>query len=76
MLQAIISQSPDIQKVLAFEGAFERLFDIVSQEGGVDGGIAAQGALSCVDSLLRFNTANQVFHSVFVPSSFLVDFIP
>jgi len=72
MLQALISQSPDIQKVLAFEGAFERLFNIVSQEGGVDGGIAAQGALSCVDSLLRFNTANQVFHSVFVSSSFLV----
>ena len=60
MIQGLISQSPDIQKVLAFEGAFEKLFNIVSQEGGVDGGAVAQGALSCVDSLLRFNSSNQV----------------
>jgi hypothetical protein len=60
MVQGLISQSPDIQKVLAFEGAFEKLFNIVSQEGGVDGGAVAQGALSCVDSLLRFNRSNQV----------------
>ena len=60
MVQGLISQSPDIQKVLAFEGAFEKLFNIVSQEGGVDGGAVAQGALSCVDGLLRFNSSNQV----------------
>ena len=60
MIQGLISQSPDIQKVLAFEGAFEKLFNIISQEGGVDGGAVAQGALSCVDGLLRFNSSNQV----------------
>lgn len=60
MIQGLISQSRDIQKVLAFEGAFERLFDIISQEGGVDGGVVAQLALNCVDGLLRFNTSNQV----------------
>ena len=60
MIQGLVSQSPDIQKVLAFEGAFEKLFNIISQEGGVDGGAVAQGALSCVDSLLRFNSSNQV----------------
>jgi len=60
MVQALVSQSPDIQKVLAFEGAFEKLFNTVTQEGGVDGGVVAQGALSCVDALLRFNNSNQV----------------
>ncbi|EEB89150.1 hypothetical protein MPER_12787, partial [Moniliophthora perniciosa FA553] len=45
VLQALISQSPDIQKILAFEGAFEKLFNIISQEGGVDGGAVAQEAL-------------------------------
>jgi len=60
MVQALISQSPDIQKVLAFEGAFEKLFNIVTQEGGVDGGAVASSALTCVDGLLRFNTSNQV----------------
>jgi hypothetical protein len=60
MVQALISQNPDIQKVLAFEGAFEKLFNIVTQEGGVDGGAVASSALTCVDGLLRFNTSNQV----------------
>jgi len=60
MIQILIAQSPDIQKVLAFEGAFEKLFNIVQQEGGIEGGIVSQGALTCVDGLLRFNTPNQV----------------
>ncbi|KAF8806612.1 hypothetical protein BYT27DRAFT_7168071 [Phlegmacium glaucopus] len=69
MVQALISQSPDIQKVLAFEGAFEKLFNIVSQEGGVDGGAVAQEALSCVDGLLRFNSSNQgYFRETTLPS--------
>lgn len=60
MLQLLLSQSPDIQKILAFEGAFEKLFTIVSQEGGLDGGVVVRDALSCVDTLLRFNSSNQV----------------
>jgi hypothetical protein len=56
----LIYQNADIQKLLAFEGAFEKLFNIVTQEGGVEGGVSAEGALSCVDSLLRFNSSNQV----------------
>ncbi|KAG6898006.1 hypothetical protein C0992_007495 [Termitomyces sp. T32_za158] len=61
LVQALISQSPDIQKVLAFEGAFEKLFNIVSQEGGVEGGVVTSSALTCVDSLLRFNSSNQSY---------------
>ncbi|KAJ7023419.1 p115 like vesicle tethering protein [Mycena alexandri] len=52
MVQALISQSADIQKVLAFEGAFEKLFNTVMHEGG---------RLACVDGLLRFNTSNQSY---------------
>ncbi|GJE97549.1 p115 like vesicle tethering protein [Phanerochaete sordida] len=61
MLQLLLSQSPDIQKILAFEGAFEKLFNIVTQEGGVEGGVTVRDALTCVDSLLRFNTSNQSY---------------
>lgn len=60
MVQSLISQSPDIQKILAFEGAFEKFFNIVAQEGGLDGGVVVQDALTCVDTLLRYNTSNQV----------------
>ncbi|KNZ72368.1 General vesicular transport factor [Termitomyces sp. J132] len=61
LVEALISQSPDIQKVLAFEGAFEKLFSIVSQEGGVEGGAVTSSALTCVDGLLRFNSSNQSY---------------
>lgn len=61
MVQSLVNQSPDIQKILAFEGAFEKLFSIVQQEGGLEGGPVVHDALSCVDSLLRFNSSNQVF---------------
>ncbi|KZT27112.1 hypothetical protein NEOLEDRAFT_1131101 [Neolentinus lepideus HHB14362 ss-1] len=61
MLQSLISQSPEIQKVLTFEGAFERLFNIITTEGGIDGGIVVQDALLCVDGLLRFNASNQSY---------------
>ena len=60
MVQKLLSQSPDIQKILAFEGAFERLFNIVRQEGGIEGGHMVHDALICVDTLLRYNTSNQV----------------
>ena len=36
MVQSLVYQSPDIQKILAFEGAFEKLFNIVQQEGGLE----------------------------------------
>lgn len=67
MLQSLLSQSPDIQKILVFEGAFEKLFSIITQEGGTEGGIIVHDALQCVDTLLRYNTSNQV--SKFVPPS-------
>ena len=60
MLQTLVHQSPDIQKVLAFEGAFERLFGIVRAEHGLDGGLVVHDALLCVDALLRYNSSNQV----------------
>ncbi|KAL0575564.1 Vesicle-mediated ER to Golgi transport protein [Marasmius crinis-equi] len=72
VVQSIISQSADIQKVLAFEGAFEKLFNIISQEGGVDGGQVAQEALTCLDSFLRLNSSNQsYFRETGLPSSLL-----
>lgn len=32
----------EIQKIVVFEGAFERLFMIISEEGGPEGGIIVQ----------------------------------
>jgi hypothetical protein len=58
--ELLIAKNPDIQKLLAFQDAFEKLFNIIASEGGIDSRVNAESALTCVDSLLRFNAANQV----------------
>lgn len=58
--ELLISKNQDIQKLLAFQGAFEKLFNIIETEGGIESRVNAESALSCVDTLLRFNNANQV----------------
>ena len=60
LLPVMLAGNADLQKIVAFSGAFEKLFDIIRQEGGVDGGIVVQDALTVVGSLLRFNVSNQV----------------
>ena len=60
MIQSLISQSPDIQKVLAFEGAFEKLFEIITREGGIEGDVIVIDVLRCADGLLRFNFIRRV----------------
>ncbi|KAF8588828.1 hypothetical protein K439DRAFT_1334276 [Ramaria rubella] len=61
MVQSLISQNAEIQKILAFEGAFEKLLNIVTSEGGVEGGIVVQDSLTNIDGLLRFNVSNQSY---------------
>ena len=61
LIQSLISQSPDIQKLFTFEGAFEKLFAIIRSENGVEGGLIVQECLTCVDGLLRMNVSNQTF---------------
>jgi hypothetical protein len=57
---ALLAGNADLQKIVAFSGAFEKLFQIVNQEGGADGGIVVQDALTALGGLLRFNVSNQV----------------
>jgi hypothetical protein len=57
---SLLSTNAEIQKIVAFEGAFDRLFAIISQEGGIaSGGIVVQDCLSGVAGLLRYNVSNQ-----------------
>ncbi|KAG0019763.1 hypothetical protein BGZ80_005304 [Entomortierella chlamydospora] len=49
----------DLQKIVAFENAFERLLAIINDEGAIDGGIIVQDCLQLVQNLLRYNVSNQ-----------------
>ncbi|KAL7413626.1 p115 like vesicle tethering protein [Mrakia frigida] len=59
LLHNLTVTNADLQKIVAFEGAFEKLLDIVFQEGGIEGGIVVQDCLAAVGTLLRFNSSNQ-----------------
>ncbi|KAM0756160.1 hypothetical protein T439DRAFT_22282 [Meredithblackwellia eburnea MCA 4105] len=60
LIIALTTANADIQKLLAFEGAFDKLFAIVKQEGGISsGGIVVQDCLAAIGGLLRWNVSNQ-----------------
>lgn len=51
----------NIQKIVVFENAFDRIFDIVRDEGFSDGGIVVEDCFILLINLLKYNTSNQQF---------------
>lgn len=60
LLIALTETNADIQKIVAFEGAFEKILDIVMEENATDGDIIVQDCLQLCHNLLRYNVSNQV----------------
>lgn len=62
LLTALTPSSPDLQKLVAFENAFDRIFGIIDAEGSLtNGGIAVQDCLSLLANLLCLNVSNQSY---------------
>ncbi|KAM0322945.1 hypothetical protein ACHAQA_009044 [Verticillium albo-atrum] len=60
LLTYLTPSSTDIQKLVAFENAFDRLFSIIASDGSlVDGSRAVEDCLILLANLLRANTSNQ-----------------
>ncbi|KAK3397176.1 p115 like vesicle tethering protein, partial [Sordaria brevicollis] len=60
LLIDLTAESVDIQKLVAFEKGFERIFDIINNEGGlVDGARVVEDCLILLANLLRLNSSNQ-----------------
>lgn len=59
LLMAIVNDSTHIQKLVAFENIFERLFSIIQEEGGIRGSIVVNDCLSLINNILKYNTSNQ-----------------
>ncbi|KAG9686767.1 hypothetical protein KCU95_g11459, partial [Aureobasidium melanogenum] len=54
-----VSQT-ELQKLIAFEDAFQRTFNLIQSEGGLaEGGIVAQDCLSLLANLIRHSHSNQ-----------------
>jgi len=68
LLSKLTKSNEDLQKIVVFEGGFDKLFAIIKDEGGSEGGIVVQDSLELMCNLLHDNLSNQVF---FRESSFL-----
>ncbi|KAE8706694.1 Golgin candidate 6 [Hibiscus syriacus] len=60
LLTYLTQDAEEIQKIVVFEGAFEKIFSIIKQEGGSEGGVVVQDCLELLKNLLHSNTSNQV----------------
>lgn len=60
LLTHLTREAEEIQKILVFEGAFEKIFSIIKEEGGSEGGVVVQDCLELLNNLLRNNASNQV----------------
>lgn len=61
LLIQLTKANANIQKIVAFENAFDRLFDVIKEEGGPDGGIVVEDCLIVMLNLLKNNSSNQQF---------------
>ena len=61
LLIQLTRSNNNIQKIVAFENAFERLIDIIMDEGCSEGGIVVEDCLLLLLNLLKNNVSNQNF---------------
>ncbi|GLT33196.1 hypothetical protein SLA2020_078010 [Shorea laevis] len=60
LLTYLTREAEDIQKIVVFEGAFEKIFSIIKEEGGSEGGVVVQDCLELLNNLIRKNASNQI----------------
>lgn len=62
LLIALTPSSPELQKVIAFENAFDRIFALIEAEGSLTrGSMIIQDCLTLLANLLRINVSNQSY---------------
>ena len=62
LLTALTPSSAELQKLVAFENAFDRIFSIIDAEGSLtQGGVTIEYCLSLLANLLRLNVSNQSY---------------
>jgi intracellular protein transport protein USO1 len=62
LLIALTPSSPELQKVVAFENAFDRIFALIDAEGSLThGSMTIQDCLTLLANLLKLNVSNQSY---------------
>lgn len=61
LLMLLTKGNANIQKIVAFENAFDKILEIVIDEGYTSGGVVVEDCLIVLQNLLKNNTSNQNF---------------
>ncbi|ORY93958.1 p115 like vesicle tethering protein [Syncephalastrum racemosum] len=61
LLTTLTQTNSEIQKLVAFQGVFEKLLGVIEEEEGISGGIIVQDSLALMHNLLRYNVSNQIY---------------
>ncbi|QPG73441.1 hypothetical protein FOA43_000751 [Brettanomyces nanus] len=61
LLMSVAKDNFNIQKLVVFENTFDKLYQIITEEGGIEGNIIVQDCLSLIGNLLSFNSVNQKY---------------
>lgn len=61
LLLQLTCNNRQIQKIVAFDNAFDRLLGVIQEEGWSDGGIVVEDCLMIIHNLLNANNSNQAF---------------
>ena len=61
LLAELTQSNKQIQKIVAFENAFDRLLAIIYEEGYGDGGIVVEDCINVLLNLLKGNNSNQAY---------------
>ena len=59
LLMTVVNDSPHVQRLVAFENIFEKLFHIIEEEGSLRGSIVVNDCISLINNILKYNTSNQ-----------------
>ena len=59
LLMTVVNDSPHVQRLVAFENIFEKLFSIIEEEGSLRGSIVVNDCISLINNILKYNTSNQ-----------------
>ncbi|KAI3899521.1 hypothetical protein MKW92_026009 [Papaver armeniacum] len=63
LLTYLTHEAEEIQKIVVFEGAFEKISIIIQDEGGAEGGVVVEDCLVLLNNLLHC-LSNQVCHNL------------
>ncbi|XP_068236171.1 general vesicular transport factor p115 isoform X2 [Palaemon carinicauda] len=61
LLTQLTKSNTNLQKIVAFENAYDHMFEIIREEGFADGGVVVEDCLILMLNLLRNNPSNQTF---------------